>query len=318
MFDDEDYLESRTFPALHKTVLGLVKSNLRQQLELSTSTIDDTDADGRTALSWAAARGDFDAVNILLEFGADPNICSRRGQPPLQWAAQSPTERCAEILQALLKHNADVNHPDHQNRTVLINATADLDEPECLRILVENGADLNWQDCHKRTPLGYAAKMGKSRNLSYLLSCGADPHIQDHWGYTPLYEAILQNHHSVLQCLLKEANIIPTATFANGMSVLHVTAKYGDLETMCLLASKNMGTLNPVERNNECLTAQDLLNQRNDADSELHEVFKKLLEATSWIRDVSNHRRPEMHGHEDEDNIHDFVDAQEYQNVGQL
>jgi ankyrin repeat protein len=79
MFDDEDHLESRIFPAVHKTILGLVNADLRQQLELSTSTIDSKDADGRTALSWAAAKGDADAVNILLEFGANPNVCSRRG-----------------------------------------------------------------------------------------------------------------------------------------------------------------------------------------------------------------------------------------------
>jgi ankyrin repeat protein len=41
----------------------------------------------------------------------------------------------------------------------LINATSDLEDPECVELLVESGADINWRDCHKRTPLGYAAKM---------------------------------------------------------------------------------------------------------------------------------------------------------------
>jgi len=80
--------------------------------KLSTAAIDDTDVDGRTALSWAAAKGDADAVNILLEFGADPNLWSNRGQSPLQWAGQNTSRRCAEILQTLLDHNADVNLVD--------------------------------------------------------------------------------------------------------------------------------------------------------------------------------------------------------------
>lgn len=78
MFDDEDRLESRTFPAIHKTVRGLVNSDLRQQLELSTATIDDKDADGRTAISWAAAKRDANAVKILLQFGANPNVAHEK------------------------------------------------------------------------------------------------------------------------------------------------------------------------------------------------------------------------------------------------
>jgi ankyrin repeat protein len=131
MFYDEDYLESRNFSPLHKVVLSLARGDLRQQLEASTSTIDDRDADGLTALHWATARGNVDAVKVLLEFGAAPNVYSRRGLSPLTWAAQSPSARRAEIVQELLNHGADVNHPDSYNRTPLLNAAAEPDDPTC-------------------------------------------------------------------------------------------------------------------------------------------------------------------------------------------
>lgn len=78
MFDDEEYLESRTFPILHKTVLGLSQGHLQELLHLTTSFIDNLDADGRIALSWAAAKGDGDAVRTSLEFGADRNVFSKK------------------------------------------------------------------------------------------------------------------------------------------------------------------------------------------------------------------------------------------------
>jgi ankyrin repeat protein len=317
MFDDEDHLESRNFPPIHKILLGLVKNDLRQQLTLSTSAIDDTDIDGRTALSWAAAKGDADAVNILLEFGADPNLCSNRGQSPLQWAGQNPSKRCAEILQALLDHNADVNLVDHWNRIVLVNAAGDLDDLECLRILIDAGSHLDWRDCHKRTPLGYAAKGGKTETVSYLISRGANPRIPDHWGYAPIHEAVEQNYHRVLERLLQEDDIIPTAKAVNGMTILHIVALHGDIQTIRLLTTKEeIQNLDPGERNDDGLTPQDLFDARENATPELRHAFRALIEAITLRNDDTlEHGNMECNdGYGDSDADGEFTDAVEFQN----
>lgn len=312
MFDDEDHLESRTFPAIHKTILGLVCSDLRQQLELSTATIDDKDADGRTALSWAAAKGDADAVKLLLHFGANPNVCSRKGQSPLHWAGQNPSERSIEIVQALLGHNADVNLVDQWNRTVLVNAAADNGDPECLKCLVDAGADINWRDCHKRTSLGYAAKRGVTRAVEFFLSRGADPHIPDHWGYTPLCEAVHENHHQVLRILLQVDGIVTTAKTKEGKSILHIAALHGDIETLQALNDGRLEVLNPLERDNEGLSPPDLFNSREDKDPVLREAFVALanLEIGVGEGDDAELQSEEDSGDENESN---FVDAIEHQ-----
>jgi ankyrin repeat protein len=317
MFDDEDYLESRNFSPLHKVVLSLARGDLRQQLEASTSTIDDRDADGLTALHWATARGNVDAVKVLLEFGAAPNVYSRRGHSPLTWAAQSPSARRAEIVQELLNHGADVNHPDSYNRTPLLNAAADPDDPTCIKLFVNSGADVNWQDCHKRTPLGYAAKMGNCHNLSYLLSQGADPHIPDHWGHTPFSEAAQQNHHGILQLLLQEDPIIPGSKLLNGLSILHLAAAHGDVETLRILASGDTRTLNLDKCNAEGLTAEDLFNLRSDAGLELNEACHALIETI--IQNHSALGQGEIERIDDADlDVDEFADAVEYQNVEEL
>ena len=48
--------------------------------------IDSRDAQGRTALMLATLRGHAEAVDILLDGGADPNVADNRGTTPLQAA----------------------------------------------------------------------------------------------------------------------------------------------------------------------------------------------------------------------------------------
>jgi ankyrin repeat protein len=302
MFDGEEYLESRTFPPLHKIVLKLTSIDLRQQLEISTSTIDETDSDGRTALSWAAARGDAEATKILLKFGADPNILSWKNQSPLHWAAQSLAGTCAEICQALLDSGADVNCVDDWKRTPLIYASADQDDPHTLEPLFHSGANLDPRDCYGRTPLGYAAKMKRTRVLKLLLSQGADPYIPDSLGYTPLFEAVQQNHHQILRLLLR-SGIVPISKTMNGRSIVHVAAICGDVETMQILASGEIKEPNVDTKDDDGLTPQDLFSQRDDVSPELEDAFQALVNTIfGSIRDGN-----------DDDDIEPFADAIEYQ-----
>lgn len=282
LFDDEEYLESRIFGPLHKIVLGLSRDDLQPQLERSTSSIDEQDFDGRTALSWAAAKADLKAVETLLKFGADPNIYSKRGHTSLSWAAQSPSRMRRDVIHTLLDYGADVDWVDSYKRTPLVYATSDVDDPDCLRLLIESGANVNWRDCHRRTPIGYAAKMGQVNNLRYLLTCGADCNIPDHWGYTPLFEAVHQNHHEVLQVLLGKDCILPSAKANGGMGILHITALSGDLLTTKTLAINGVLTnLAHDTPNDDGLTARDLFEERLSIEQEHKAAFDELLEKAS-------------------------------------
>lgn len=103
MFDSESYLESRLFPPLHKIVLGIAEEpvGLEATLKLSSMGINQVDAEGRTALSWAAARGDLESVRVLLKYGAKTNKLNDRYQSPLHLAAQNEFSGCGDILRAL-------------------------------------------------------------------------------------------------------------------------------------------------------------------------------------------------------------------------
>ena len=55
-----------------------------------------------------------------------------------------------------------------------------------LRVLIENGAKVDQQDSQGKTPLHYAAELGRTRCIPFLLQKGASPHATDNHRKTPL------------------------------------------------------------------------------------------------------------------------------------
>ena len=229
MFEDEEFLESRSFQPLHKIVLGLSSVSLEQHLQLSTSNIDAVDADGRTALSWAATRGDLHAVRTLLQYGADPNIPSFYGQQSLHWAAQNKRQSPYQILEALIEGGAEINAIDYWNRTALTYASGNTDLAP-IKLLVKKGTALNVRDRRLRTALGYAARMGDFQHVEYLLESGADPDIPDEFNVMPLLEAVKNNFHDILKLLLPVSNPLQVRPY--GSSLLHWIAIHADSATI--------------------------------------------------------------------------------------
>ena len=72
-----------------------LQTSLNEQVD-----IDSRDADGRTALMLATLHGQINAVELLLEHGADPNIADEHGTTPLRAAVDSNQS----AIIAALKH----------------------------------------------------------------------------------------------------------------------------------------------------------------------------------------------------------------------
>lgn len=88
-------------------------------------------------------------MEILLEYGADPNAPDGNKDTPLHWAA--------------FKNNA-----------------------ECARSLLENGARVNARDYNADTPLSWAAMKGNLESVSVLLDFGAEVRVTNLKGQTPI------------------------------------------------------------------------------------------------------------------------------------
>lgn len=283
MFEDEDFLESRVFQPVHKIVLGLSDVSLEQHLRLSTNNIDAVDTDGRTALSWAANRGDIEAVGILLRFGADPNIPSLWGQVPLHWAAKNKGQNSCRILEKLLEHGAEINAIDYWNRTALTYASGNHPDLLPIQLLVEKGTFVNVRDRRLRTALGYAARLGSFRHVRYLIMSGADPNLPDEFNVLPLLEAVKNNYHDILRLLIPISHPLQIRPYSS--SLIHWVAAFGDTTTVEVLQGHPLDNLfessDLVLTNAEDLTPQDIFDHipRTVYEKEiLHALIQRISE----------------------------------------
>lgn len=110
---------------------------------------------------YQAAEWDYSGTALyLLDHGADPNIQSCGGEVPCSEAA---THGNVFLLKALLDRGANPNTPDIIGDTALHMATLGRDTPEqaeCVRILLQHGANPRVKNEDGRTPLELAKKNG--------------------------------------------------------------------------------------------------------------------------------------------------------------
>jgi ankyrin repeat protein len=128
-------------------------------------------ADGATALHWAAFRSDKEMVEILLHAGANPKVANRDGSTPL-WLASVNGD--AAIVAALLTAGADANEHLPLGRTPLM-AASRTGNVDAMKVLIDHGADLNAKETLRgTTPLMWAADEGHAPAIEFLIDRGAD------------------------------------------------------------------------------------------------------------------------------------------------
>jgi ankyrin repeat protein len=109
----------------------------------------------------------------------------------------------AGMVEQLLKAGANVNYVQDMNSfkvNLLILAIINQDIPT-IHVLVEHKADLNWRDGFDDTALMYAAQIGNTLIISYLLDNGADIHAKDDKGNTVLSAAKEGKHEDAIKLI---------------------------------------------------------------------------------------------------------------------
>ena len=121
----------------------------------------DEGGDSWTALIWASRSGSLEAINLLLDSGADVNLPGSTGDnwdaTPLQHAI---LERQPAAVRLLLDRGADLNRGAGPGSLApLLLAAADTD-PAILKLLLAHGADPTVEDENGATPLSRAVAAG--------------------------------------------------------------------------------------------------------------------------------------------------------------
>jgi ankyrin repeat protein len=116
---------------------------------------------------------------LLLDKGADPSAKDREGFAPL-FRTTDP-----EMGRLLIEHKAAVNARDKYGNTPLLRA-ANSTATNFLAFLVEAGAKTDLQETNGNTALHYAAYNGGPESVAILLEHKANPNVQNSQGFTPL------------------------------------------------------------------------------------------------------------------------------------
>jgi ankyrin repeat protein len=177
-------------------------------------------------LKHASEAGDLVEVCRLIDAGADPNSTDEHG---------SGTLLCFHppIVAYLLSHGANPNIQTNENGASVLAGLAYMNQLECVRLLLEHGADANrGRSASGETPLHHALAKDESDRgplVKVLLDHGADPNAKTNpgvisynfWrdartrGETPLHRAAAYAPSATIDLLLG-AGADPAVCDANG------------------------------------------------------------------------------------------------------
>jgi uncharacterized protein len=211
-------------------------------LSVKGTNVNATDADGSTAIMYAAANNDLELVRALIKAGANVKLANQFGTSAITEAAIIGS---TPVLAALLKAGADPNFRTTDGETPLM-AVARSGKVDAAKILLDAGADINAKEgWGGQSPLMWASAQSQADMVKFLASRGAnlDDHGKVHqWerkviqeprpkdmnkgGFTPLLYAAREGCALCAQYLL-EAGADPDS-------------EDPDRETPLLLAFENM------------------------------------------------------------------------------
>jgi len=124
---------------------------------------------GPTPLMMASSKGKIDVVQLLLEKGANPNICDGVGDSALLYAISKGDD---SIVKLLLDNGADVNVISQFGYTPLILAST-LSHFNIVKLLLEYGANVNLIDADEKTALDDALSSKSPEIINLLREHGA-------------------------------------------------------------------------------------------------------------------------------------------------
>lgn len=161
-----------------------VRSLMEQHVNVNAAQ-----ADGTTALAWAANRDDLETADLLLRAGAKVNAANAYGVTPLSLAC---INRSAAMVERLLKAGADPNAALSTGETPLMEC-ARTGNVETVKLLLAQGADPNAKDTQQgQTALMRAVAEKQSEVVRTLVGRGADVRARSKGGFTALLFASQQ------------------------------------------------------------------------------------------------------------------------------
>ena len=187
--------ETRLVDAVRAADKTAVRTLLDQRVEVNAPQ-----ADGTTALHWAAHADDSELVDLLIRAGAHVKAANRYGVTPLWLACMNGN---APSIEMLLKAGASANTVLPEGETVLMTA-ARTGKVDAVNLLLRYGAEVNAKEGWRgQTALMWAAAEGHPLVIQALVKGGAEIRARSNGGFTALLFAAREGQFGAVRALLQ-------------------------------------------------------------------------------------------------------------------
>ena len=192
------------------------------------ASVNAADEQGNTALHLAARRVSAPNLDSLLRNGASVYARNQEGRTPLQSLYNLGDEDyyvpCA-LIKIFRAAHAEFSAKDREGRTVLHLAARKIQEPNCVRDILESGGNPNERDALGKSALHYVASPLTAQALIF---GGAEIEARDLKGYTPLHDVASRygesNSLEIMDELVRSGADVDARSFL-GETPLHLLAR---------------------------------------------------------------------------------------------
>ncbi|CAM6000584.1 unnamed protein product [Sphagnum balticum] len=242
---------------------------------------------GETPLHIAAARSAA-SVALLLDHGADANILQEDDQIPLHNTRLLHGQEQVDCINHFLRRdNPPINSVDVDGKPPLFHL---LKSPECVTILLNNGADTSILDRSKKSVLHHVCAEDRWEVLEILLrNIQAQAFGKDNRGDTPLLTSF---RHKSIRCLrfLLEHKSAAQAQDKKGWTLLHHAVQLGNDEILKLTLTLP-NTFLYARTHDKGENAEDISRRMGTWDRSIGEILKKAMETSSERYEEPHHER---------------------------
>lgn len=262
LFGYEAQLDRFGFTPLHASILGLDSDTAGPETISTTprNDIDEVDRWGRSALSWACARGDRNKIERLMLRGADPDLADGEGRTPLHNLANSSNERSLSLL---LENGGNVHAKNRRGGTPLHDFTfQNTCTRKILACFVDHGADLDASDGGGWTAMHWVVRSGNIAMIDAFIERGANIECSSRSGATPLTYALSRQQYDAFKHLF-QAGADSLVKSQKG-SLLHFVARDVDIDTVRYLRGLPLHNVDMDIRDEDGFTALERAERRRD------------------------------------------------------
>jgi ankyrin repeat protein len=205
--------------------------------------VNSLDSSGVSLLSRAVLSREFDAVELLIEKGAEPNLRNdtRTKSTPLMMCANYDLVSTAEYL---IGKGAEIDVQD-SNGDPVINWSAYMGELAFTKMLLDKGAKTDFKSIHSDNTMGVALKEWHDSIVDLLIDYGKGVHEVDD-NERPLIAAVKANDIAFMKGHLNHENSNTLDEAGNSLLIIAANKGYFEILKILLLNHAEIDAMNPA------------------------------------------------------------------------